>query len=75
MAKMCEICGKTPRSGNRIIRRGLPKKKGGVGLHTTGVTPRRFLPNLQTVRVRRGGGVVRMRVCTSCIKAGRIVKA
>lgn len=75
MAKVCEICGKGPRSGNRIVRHGLAKKKGGVGLHTTGVTPRRFLPNLQRIRVVVQGGVRTRRVCASCIKAGKIVKA
>ena len=75
MAIVCEICGKRPHTGNRIIRRGLAKKKGGIGLHTTGVTPRRFLPNLQRIRVRENGGVRTRRVCTSCIKAGKVAKA
>jgi len=75
MPRACEICGKTLRFGNRIVRRGLAKKKGGIGLHTTGITRRRFLPNLQRIRVREKGGVVRRLVCTACIRAGRITKA
>jgi large subunit ribosomal protein L28 len=75
MAKICEVCGKGPVSGSTIIRRGLPKKKGGIGLHTTGVTPRRFVPNIQRVRVRAGTANRTLRVCTSCIKAGKIQKA
>jgi len=75
MAKVCEVCGKGPASGRSIIRHGLPKKKGGIGLHITGVTKRRFLPNLQRVRVRQGGGVIRKTVCTACIRDGKIVKA
>lgn len=75
MARVCQICGKGPRTGNRIVRRGLAKKKGGIGLHTTGVTRRRIYPNLQRVRVRVGGGVRTMRVCAACIKAGRVAKA
>ena len=75
MAKVCEICGKGPRTGNRIIRRGLAKKKGGIGLHTTGVTRRRFLPNLQRVKARVNGGTTTLRVCTKCLKSGKIVKA
>lgn len=75
MAKACDICGKGPHTGNRIVRHGLAKKKGGIGLHTTGVTPRRFLPNLQRIRVRENGGVRTRRVCASCIKAGKVVKA
>jgi large subunit ribosomal protein L28 len=75
MSKFCTLCGKGPSTGNRIVRHGLAKKKGGIGLHTTGVSKRRFLPNLQRVRIRIGGGVRAIRVCTSCIKAGRIEKA
>jgi large subunit ribosomal protein L28 len=75
MAKECEICGKGSVTGNRIIRHGLPKKKGGIGLHTTGVTRRRFLPNLQRLRARVDGKTRTMRVCTSCIKSGKIQKA
>ena len=75
MARVCDICDKGPRTGNKIVRRGLAKKKGGIGLNTTGVTRRRFLPNLQSVRVRINGGVKRMSVCTSCIKSGKIEKA
>lgn len=75
MARVCEICGKGPSTGNRIIRHGLPKKKGGIGLHTTGITRRRFLPNLQRIRVAENGGVSRKSVCASCIKRGKVVKA
>ncbi|HNX34891.1 MAG TPA: 50S ribosomal protein L28 [Kiritimatiellia bacterium] len=76
MSRVCEICGKGPRSGNTIVRHGLAKAKGGIGLHTTGITKRRFLPNLQNVRAKTGeGGVGRMTVCASCIKQGKVVKA
>jgi large subunit ribosomal protein L28 len=75
MSKVCDICDKGIRPGNRIVRHGLAKKKGGVGLHTTGINPRRFLPNLQRIRVSINGGTKTLRVCTGCIKAGKIVKA
>jgi len=75
MAKVCEVCGKSAGTGNRIVRHGLRKSKGGIGLHITGISRRRFLPNLQRVRVRENGGVRRKRVCASCIKSGKIVKA
>jgi large subunit ribosomal protein L28 len=74
MAKACEICGKTISVGNRIVRHGLAKSKGGIGLHTTGITRRRFLPNLQKVRVVEKGRSLRKTVCTSCIRAGKISK-
>lgn len=75
MARICEICGKGPASGRSIIRHGLQKAKGGIGLHTTGISRRRFLPNLQRVRVMENGGVVRKKVCTACIRAGKVTKA
>ncbi len=75
MARSCDICGKGLHFGNIIRRRGLPKAKGGIGLHRTGIHRRVFLPNLQKVRVRENGGVCVRRVCTRCIKAGKIQKA
>ncbi len=75
MAKVCEICGKGPMTGSRIIRKGLAKKKGGIGMHVTTVTRRRFLPNLQRVRVRENGGVRPRLVCAACLKADKVVKA
>ncbi len=75
MSRVCDVCGKGAITGNKIVRHGLCKKKGGIGLHTTGITKRRFLPNLQKIRVQENGGVKRKTVCTSCIKSGLIVKA
>lgn len=75
MARVCDICGKKPSFGNRIIRHGLAKAKGGIGMHTTGITRRRFLPNLKSVRAKLPNGTVcRMRVCTACIKHGLVTK-
>lgn len=75
MARKCEVCGKGAKTGNRIIRRGLEKKKGGIGLHITAVTKRRFQPNLQKIRVKENGRVSRKLVCTSCLRSGAVVKA
>jgi large subunit ribosomal protein L28 len=75
MSTVCKICGKGAKVGSRIVRHGLCKKKGGIGLHTTAVTKRTFKPNLQKVRALVNGGISSMTVCTSCIKAGKIVKA
>ncbi len=74
MARVCEICKKRTKSGGAIARRGLPKKKGGVGLRTTGHTLRKFRPNIQRVRAVVNGEVKRIHVCTRCIKSGRVVK-
>ncbi|MFT5208198.1 MAG: large subunit ribosomal protein L28 [Candidatus Omnitrophota bacterium] len=76
MSRICEIptCNKKPLMGNRIARRGIAKKSGGIGLKTTGISTRRFLPNLQNIRVIENGTVKTMTVCTKCIKAGKIQK-
>ena len=75
MSRICEICGKGPIAGRSIARRGMAKAKGGVGKKITGITKRRFLPNLQTIRIILKGSPTRAKVCTSCIKAGKIQKA
>lgn len=75
MSRICEICGKKPVAGRTITRRGLARKKGGVGQKITGVNPRRFLPNLKTVRTVINGTPSRIRVCVKCLKAGKVKKA
>ncbi|MCX6617946.1 MAG: 50S ribosomal protein L28 [Acidobacteria bacterium] len=61
MAKVCEVCGKGPQFGNRIS-------------HAHNLTKRRWNPNLQTVRAIVNGGHRRMRVCTSCLRSGKVQK-
>ncbi len=75
MSKICEICGKRPVAGKTIKRRGMAKKKGGVGRKITGISARRFSPNLQRVKAIVGGAVKTIRVCTECIKSGKVIKA
>ena len=75
MSRSCEICGKGVMFGQSIVRHGLAKKKGGIGLHTTGISARLFVPNLHKIRVRVNGGVSRMTVCARCIKSGKVEKA
>lgn len=62
MARRCAICGKEPRSGAKVS-------------HAHNVTKRRFYPNLHRVRVRMGTTTRQIRVCSSCLKAGKVVKA
>jgi large subunit ribosomal protein L28 len=62
MAKRCEICEKGPVVGRTIS-------------HAHNVRPRRFEPNLQTVRAMVNGGVKRIKVCTRCLRSGKVVKA
>lgn len=75
MSKICAICGKKPVAGRTIVRRGLAKSKGGVGQKITGITGRRFLPNLKNVRTIVNGTHKKIRVCVKCLKAGKVVKA
>ena len=74
MSRVCEFCGKRTRVGNSLARRGLAKARGGVGIKTTGVTRRKFKPNIQRVRAVVDGAVKRVKVCTSCMRTGVIKK-
>ena len=75
MSKVCDICGKGPVAGRVISRRGMAKKKGGVGKKVTGIAKRRFFPNLQRIRAILDGAHRTLRVCTKCLKAGKVQKA
>lgn len=46
MSKRCQVTGKTPKKGRSYSIRGIAKKKKGIGLNITGITKRRFNPNL-----------------------------
>ena len=61
MAQRCEMCGKGPLFGNRIS-------------HAHNVTHRRFKPNLQKVRAVVGGVQRRVKVCTRCLRSGKVAK-
>ncbi len=61
MAKTCEYCGKTVHFGNTVS-------------HAHNVTSRRWNPNLQEVRAVVNGVPKRVKVCTSCLKAGKVIK-
>ena len=51
MSIVCAITHAKPSKGHIIHRRGMAKKKGGVGRHVTANTPRQFFPNLKTRRL------------------------
>lgn len=42
--------------------------------HANNKTRRRWLPNLQQVRARLNGAVKRIRVCTRCLRSGKVEK-
>lgn len=74
MARECFFTGKKTRTGRSIARRGKAKYLGGVGVKTTGVTKRKFKPNIQKVRAVVAGKVRRIRVSAKAIRLGLIVK-
>lgn len=51
MSKVCSITGAKARSGSTIHRRGLAKKKGGIGMHVTKKVDRHFHVNLKIKRI------------------------
>lgn len=76
MARICFITGRKPVKGSIINRRGQSKKSGGIGTHVTSVTPRKFRPNLQHIRIKLPNGATkRVWVSVKAIKAGLIQKA
>ncbi|MFQ5897370.1 MAG: 50S ribosomal protein L28 [Candidatus Methylomirabilia bacterium] len=61
MARRCDLCGKGPAVGHRIS-------------HAHNVTKRRWQPNLVSIRALIGGTPRRLRICTRCLKTGKVTK-
>ena len=61
MAQRCDVCGKGPQFGSRVS-------------HAHNVTSRRFNPNLQRVRSLLKGVQKKIRVCTRCLRSGKVAK-
>jgi len=63
MAAVCDVCAKGPGFGMSVS-------------HSHRRTKRRWNPNIQTVRAEVSpGNRKRLNVCTSCLKAGKVVRA
>ena len=62
MARVCEMCGKGKQIGHNVS-------------HANNKTKKQWLPNLQTVKVAKGGTSTKARLCTKCIKKGKFQKA
>jgi large subunit ribosomal protein L28 len=62
MANKCDVCGKGRLVGNKVSHSNIKTKKIQ-------------LPNLQRVRALVEGSVARLRVCTRCLRSGRVEKA
>lgn len=74
MPRECYYLKKKTRSGQSIARRGKAKYLGGVGRKTTGVTKRKFKPNIQRVRALVDGKVCRIKVSAKAIRMGLVTK-
>ena len=74
MLKICAICGKGPLTGRNVVRKGLAKKKGGTGSKIVRSNLRKFLPNLQKIRILIDNRPKRVYVCAKCVKKVKIQK-
>ncbi|OGV49870.1 MAG: 50S ribosomal protein L28 [Lentisphaerae bacterium GWF2_44_16] len=75
MSNVCAICGKKKFVGGSITRRGLAKKKGGIGMHVVKNNKRIFTPNIQEINIKTEKGSRKMKVCTACIRSNKIQKS
>ena len=63
MSRICYVCDKSPQFGNNVS-------------HANNKSRRRWVPNLQRVRiVTNEGDVRRVKVCTRCLSANKVRKA
>ncbi len=74
MSRVCFFTGKKTSFGKSIVRRGKAKYLGGVGRKITGITKRRFKPNIQKVRAVVNGRVRRIKVSVKAIRMGLVQK-
>lgn len=62
MARTCDLCDKRRGVGNNVS-------------HANNKTRRTWQPNLQTVHALVDGARRTLKVCTSCIRSGKVTKA
>ncbi|MHC4843357.1 MAG: 50S ribosomal protein L28 [Planctomycetota bacterium] len=74
MSRVCHFTGKRTTTGNKISRRGKAKYLGGVGRKVTGISKRKFKPNIQKVRAVVDGKVCRIKVSAKAIRMGLVQK-
>lgn len=70
MANICSVCGKSAMSGQNIRHR-----HSGAWALRAPRTKREFKPNLQSVKTIVGVATKRVKVCTKCLKANKVVRA
>ena len=74
MARVCYFTGKKTSFGRQITTRGKAKYLGGVGTKVTGISARKFKPNIQKVRAVVNGRVMRIKVSAKAIRMGLVQK-
>ena len=74
MSRVCFFTGKRTTSGRSITRRGKAKYLGGVGRKITGISKRKFKPNMQKVRAVVDGKVCNIKVSAKAIRMGLVQK-
>ena len=74
MSRVCHFTGRRTKTGNTIVRRGKARYLGGVGRKITGITKRKFKPNIQTVRAVIDGKVIRVKASAKAIRMGMVQK-
>ncbi len=74
MPRVCHFTGKRTHAGRSYSHRGKAKYLGGVGTKVTGISKRKFKPNIQRVRALINGKVCRIKVSVKAIRMGLVVK-
>ncbi len=74
MSRICYFTGKRTVGGSSITRRGKAKYLGGVGRKITGISKRKFKPNIQKVRAVVDGRICRLKVSAKAIRMGLVQK-
>ncbi|WP_211225468.1 50S ribosomal protein L28 [Amycolatopsis nigrescens] len=70
MSKRCDVCGKEPSFGRQVSRLGVRAQKRRI----KGRSARMFYPNIQSIKTIVKGTPVRMKVCVSCLKKGKLTR-
>jgi len=68
MSRTCEICGRKTVTGQSVPRKGLPKKKGGAGVHIGVKSKRKLKVNLHSKYLDVDGARRKTRICTRCLR-------
>jgi len=74
MLKKCAICEKSSLQGKVLSRKGQHKAKGGTGSKIARWSKRKFLANLQKVKISVEGTSRKVFICAKCIKKGAFKK-